>query len=233
MDSVFPSVIARGFGWVVVDKPCGPATHSSSDGSDVVSWLERAWPGTIPVAVHRLDAATSGCLLVALEKPALRFLTKAFANKRVRKSYLAVVHGRPEPADGEIFTHLAESPPDSGRMAVVEPGAGAVALTVYRVLAGEGDFSFVEAEPITGRTHQLRVHFRHLGHPIAGDTLYGRPGSVAASRLLLHARQLVFPAPEGGEIIATSPVPEEFAKYGFARHSVCQPEGHDPGGSCP
>jgi RluA family pseudouridine synthase len=232
MDGRIPTAIARGTGWMVVDKPAGPATHSSPDGSDVVSLLERVWPGTKPVAVHRLDAATSGCLLVALEKPALRFLTRAFAAKEVRKSYLAVVHGRPAAPHGEIFTHLAESPPGSGRMAVVEPGAGPAALTVYRVLATRDGFSLVEAEPITGRTHQLRVHFRHLGHPIAGDTLYGRPGPVAAERLLLHARRLVFPTPEGGEITAISPVPEEFGNWDFTC-SLRQSEGHDPGGSCP
>jgi RluA family pseudouridine synthase len=232
METSLPTLLAGGFGWVVVDKPAGPATHSSPDGSDLVSLLARAWRGTNPVAVHRLDAATSGCLLVALEKPALRFLTRAFAAKKVRKSYLAIVHGRPEPSEGEIFTHLAEYPPGSGRMVVVEPGAGPVALTSYRVLASRDDFSLVEAEPITGRTHQLRVHFRHLGHPIAGDTLYGRPGQVAANRLLLHARELVFPAPEGGEITAISPVPEEFVVRGF-EDAIREAEGHDPAGSCP
>ncbi|MFM7180254.1 MAG: RluA family pseudouridine synthase [Verrucomicrobiales bacterium] len=216
MDANIPSVIVRGSGWAVVGKPSGPATHSSPDGSDVISVLARAWPETNPVAVHRLDAATSGCLLIALEKPVLRFLTKAFATKRVRKSYLAVLHGRLETAEGEIFTHLAETPPDSGRMVVVEPGAGPIALTVYRVLASKDDCSLVEAEPITGRTHQLRVHFRHLGHPILGDALYGRPGPATEPRLLLHARQLVFPAPEGGEITAISPVPEEFGDWDFA-----------------
>ena len=232
MDARLPTVIVRGSGWVVVDKPAGPATHSSPDGSDVVSSLARAWPDTNPVAAHRLDAATSGCLLVALEKPALRSLTKAFAAKKVRKSYLAVVHGRPEPPAGEIFTHLAECPPGRGRMVVVEPGAGPVALTTYRVLASRNDFSLVEAEPITGRTHQLRAHFRHLGHPIAGDPLYGRPGQSASPRLLLHARRLVFPAPEGGEINAVSPLPLEFESWGFA-HSIQHPEGHDPPGTCP
>lgn len=215
MEALLPTVIARGTGWVIVDKPAGPATHSSPDGDDVVSLLARAWPDTNPVAAHRLDAATSGCLLVALDKPALRFLTRAFAAKRVRKSYLAVVHGRPEPPEGEIFTHLAECAPGSGRMVVVEPGAGPVALTTYRVLASREGYSLVEAEPITGRTHQLRVHFRHLGHPIAGDTLYGRPGPTAATRLLLHARSLHFPTPEGAEITAASPTPGEFGEWGF------------------
>ena len=227
-----PSVIVRGEGWVVVDKPAGPSTHSDPAGRDLVSLLARAWPGTNPVAVHRLDAATSGCLLVALDKPALRFLTKAFATKKVRKSYLAVVHGRPEPAEGEIFTHLAESPPGSGRMVVVEAGAGPAALTIFRVLSSQDEFSLIEAQPITGRTHQLRVHFRHLGHPIRGDTLYGRPGQPTSARLFLHAHQLVFPSPEGGEITAISPVPEEFGTLGFA-HSIQHPEGHDPAGSCP
>lgn len=210
MDTFSPTVLTRGDGWAVVDKPAGPATHSSPDGRDLISLLTQSWPGTRPVAVHRLDAATSGCLLVAWEKSALRFLTRAFAAKKVRKSYLAVVHGRPAPEIGEIFTHLAESPPGGGRMIVVEPGAGPVALTTYRVLASLDGHSLVEAEPITGRTHQLRVHFRHLGHPIAGDTLYGRPGTIEPPRLLLHAHRLVFPAPEGGEITALAPVPSAF-----------------------
>ena len=216
MDTAPPPVLAEGDGWVVVDKPSGPAIHSSPDGSDLLSLLAHVWPGRCPVAVHRLDAATSGCLLIALEKPVLRFLTRAFADRKVRKSYLAAVHGKPEPETGEIFTHLAESPPASGFMTVVEPGAGPVALTTYRVIATKDDFSLVAAEPITGRTHQLRVHFRHLGHPIAGDPLYGRPGAPAAPRLLLHARKLIFPTPEGAEITVVSPVPVAFGEWVLA-----------------
>lgn len=213
MEIQAPTVLLEGTGWLVLDKPAGPSTHSDPEGGDMISLLRRFIAGGEPVAVHRLDAATSGCLLVATDKPALRHLAGAFARREIRKHYLAVVHGCPHPMEGEIFTHLAGSAPDNGRMCVVEPGAGAIALTLFRVLATSEIRSLVLAEPLTGRTHQLRAHFRHLGHPIVGDPLYGRPGQEAAPRMLLHAWRLSFPAPEGGRIDVESPLPPGFEEW--------------------
>lgn len=198
--------------WLVVDKPPGLAVHSAPGGNDVLGQLARDFPGEAIAAVHRLDAATSGCLLVARTKPAFRILSRAFSSRMVEKSYLAVVHGQPAPPVGEVFTHIAPEIPGGVRMVVVEPGAGPTAMTHYRTVLGAGDRTLLEAMPVTGRTHQLRVHFRHLGHPLVGDLLYGYAGSGVSGRLMLHAHRLGFPDPENPAqwIEVVAPVPGEF-----------------------
>ena len=195
-------------GFLVVDKPPGLPVHGG-DESDVLSVLAPRYPGESLAPVHRLDAETSGCLLVARTKPAFRFLARAFSSRKVEKSYLAAVAGRPADDAGEIFTHIASAGPGSPRMAVVAPGAGAAALTLFRILRRDANTSLLELRPITGRTHQIRVHLRHLGHPVLGDPLYAFPGAPPAPRLLLHAWRLAFPDPEGGEMIVCQSPPDE------------------------
>ena len=194
-------------GFLVVDKPAGIAVHGG-DGEDVLSLLGKSFPGEPLAPAHRLDAETSGCLLVARTKAAFRVLARAFAERRVVKSYLAVVAGRLPDQYGEVFTHIAPAGPGTPRMAVVEPGAGPAALTVFRVLRPGDASSLVEVRPITGRTHQIRVHLRHLGHPILGDPLYAFPGAPLAPRLMLHAWKLVFPHPANKELFQTEAMPD-------------------------
>ena len=194
-------------GFLVVDKPAGIAVHGG-DGEDVLSLLGKAFPGEPLAPAHRLDAETSGCLLVARTKTVLLGLARAFAERRVVKSYLAVVAGRLPDQEGEVFTHIAPAGPGTPRMVVVEPGAGPAALTVFRVLRAGDDRSLVEVRPITGRTHQIRVHLRHLGHPILGDPLYAFPGAPPAPRLMLHAWKLAFPHPSNKELIPIEAAPD-------------------------
>ncbi len=155
------------------------------------------------LVVHRLDMATSGLMVFARGVPAQRVLSRAFAERRVHKRYVAEVAGRvrPPPSDWAVIDlPLAADWPNRPRQRV-DPGRGKPSRTHWRVLSvdARGDASRLELEPVTGRTHQLRVHLQAIGHPILGDALYGGPtGSQRAERLLLHASALGFDHPETG-----------------------------------
>ena len=195
-----PLHIAENF--LVCDKPAGLlAVPGRGDaGRDcLLSRLQQRWPEA--EVVHRLDMATSGLIVFARGKAAQRALSTAFAERRVAKRYVAVVHGRLAPTQGwgRIDLPLAADWPNRPRQKV-DVRSGKPSLTRYRVLGGgDGDTTRVELVPETGRSHQLRVHLMALGHPIVGDALYApaapRP---AAPRLLLHASELGFDDPAGG-----------------------------------
>jgi 23S rRNA-/tRNA-specific pseudouridylate synthase len=167
--------------------------------------------GARPLLVHRLDKGTSGVLLIALEPGTQRLLTRAFAQRRVRKYYLAWVQGRLQ-ATRSLTVDLPLRKGRKSRYRVAGPreqirrnpdgwylagqhGEGLASLTRLRHLAGAGERTLLLAAPTTGRTHQLRVHLSWIGHPILGDTLYGRPGAPEqkAPRLQLHCHRLVVP----------------------------------------
>jgi tRNA pseudouridine32 synthase/23S rRNA pseudouridine746 synthase len=139
--------------------------------------------------VHRLDMATSGLLIFARGIEMQRKLSAMFHNREVSKQYVAIVSGKLEPDEGEINLPIGadwnERP-----LRKIDEASGKSSLTRYRVLSREADTTRVELEPVTGRTHQLRVHMRAAGHPILGDALYGEIAS--APRLLLHAQSLSF-----------------------------------------
>jgi len=149
------------------------------------------------LVVHRLDMATSGLMLLARGSAAQRRLSMSFASRDVEKTYVAVVDGRIADDAGEIALPLAADWPNRPRQ-IVDHGRGKPALTRYRVLHRDAETrrTRVELSPVTGRSHQLRVHLQALGHPILGDALYA-PAHVhaAADRLLLHAAALRFPHP--------------------------------------
>ena len=150
--------------------------------------------------VHRLDMATSGLIVLARGLTAQRALGAAFADRRVDKHYEAIVDGWPDADSGEIDLPLAADWPNRPRQQV-DPAAGKASLTHWRVLdRGHGSDGQPRARlaltPVTGRSHQLRVHLQAIGHPILGDTLYARPAAAtAAPRLLLHAVELTLPHP--------------------------------------
>jgi tRNA pseudouridine32 synthase/23S rRNA pseudouridine746 synthase len=154
--------------------------------------------------VHRLDQATSGLLLLARGADAQRTLSAAFASRRVHKAYVAVVHGRLTPDAGDITLPLAADWPNRPRQRV-DTERGRAALTRWRVLAHPDDdddggaITRVALEPVTGRTHQLRVHLLAIGHAIVGDRLYGAPDT--APRLLLHAERITLPHPYDARIV--------------------------------
>jgi tRNA pseudouridine32 synthase/23S rRNA pseudouridine746 synthase len=156
------------------------------------------------LVVHRLDMATSGLIAMGRSAQAQRALSIAFAERRVHKRYVAVVDGHLEASPGgwgEIALPLRCDWPNRPRQ-MVDPELGKPSLTRWRVLAHEPGATRVELEPVTGRSHQLRVHLAALGHPILGDELYAPPAALArAPRLLLHAAALALPHPADGTVM--------------------------------
>lgn len=188
---------------LVVSKPSGVAVHPSPgfETGTLTDELVKRFPKMVgvgsrerPGVVHRLDVETSGVMVFALTQRAYLKLRALFeSHVSVTKTYLAVLHGAPKGRKGTLDTLLGKRA-DKKRMKVVEPGGdGQRAITHWEVLGRSGRFSLVEFKIETGRTHQIRVHAAHLGHPVVGDPLYGIPDH--AKRLLLHAVQLEFPHP--------------------------------------
>ena len=204
----------------VLDKPSGLAVQGGSGVTrSVDSMLEalRNAKGEKPRLVHRLDRDTSGVLVIARTRLAAMKLAEAFRGRDAKKTYWALVKGVPKKREDKISTWLVkEQTPDGDRMRVArhgEPGADH-AVTHYRVVEQAGQaLSWLEMEPYTGRTHQLRVHAAHIGHPMIGDPKYFEadqnwefPGGIQ-NRLHLHARRIVIPHPDGGRIDVTAPLP--------------------------
>lgn len=154
-----------------------------------------------PELCHRLDKGTSGCLLFALTTEALRTMATAFREGTVDKHYLALVRGHPQSEKGIITLPLTKGMVRSGERMVVSSEEGAPARTRYRIMARFANASLVHVTPETGRTHQIRVHFQALGHPLAGDGKYGdhafneRMKKIGLNRLFLHAHTLAFSHP--------------------------------------
>lgn len=211
---------------IVIDKPQGLVVHPGSgnqSGTLVNALLFHSRhlaagfpPGDPrPGIVHRLDKETSGVIIVAKNSAAHHFLAAQFQDRTVRKRYVAIVSGRMPAERGRIETRLARDPRDRKRFACVISG-GRLAVSRYRVLrtfsAGKDIYSYVLLSPRTGRTHQLRVHMRHLGSPILGDPLYGRRDArFPDASLLLHARSLVIRLPgEAQPRTFAAPVPARF-----------------------
>ena len=204
---------------IVVDKPAGMPSVPARTPLDPPCVASRLRAGFGPLeAVHRLDRDTSGLLVLARSALARAALGRAFEHRLVRKRYEAIVHGVPVRPEGILHLPLAADPlrPPRSR---VDPILGRPATTRWRVLtasSGPGrPRSRLELEPITGRSHQLRVHLAWLGMPIVGDRLYGVVNEPAASRLGLHAAWLAFPHPRDGHVMeARAEPPCWFAEQG-------------------
>ena len=209
---------------IVVDKPAGMIVHPAPghESGTLVNALLAHFPGIAgvgsvqrPGIVHRLDRDTSGVMVVARTNRAYRRLREMFeTHVETRKTYLAVLHGAPEPRKGEITTLIGRKPWDAKRMAVVERD-GQRAVTRWETLSRRNGLALVEFVIETGRMHQIRVHAAHLGHPVAGDPLYGdaaldRRMANPPRRTLLHAVQLSFPHPVTGKPVtfAAEPPPD-------------------------
>jgi 23S rRNA pseudouridine955/2504/2580 synthase len=204
---------------IVVNKPPGLATQGGTKTKD---HLDRLLDGLVdegaprPKLVHRLDKDTSGALLVARTPRAAAFFSKAFSGRTARKVYWAIVTGVPSVEDGLIDLPLAKQPGTGGEKMHVDEEEGQPARTRYRVIERAGNrAAWVELQPLTGRTHQLRAHMLAIGHPILGDGKYGGQEAFltgAISRKLhLHARRLRIDHPDGGRIDVTAELPEHFA----------------------
>ena len=186
---------------LVVDKPAGLTVHPGPGHPDrtLVNALLALAPDLAdtgsagrPGIVHRLDKDTSGLMAVARTNAAYLSMTRQLKARRVSKTYVAVVTGTMAREQGEVDAPIARHPRHRKRMAVVT--SGREALTRYRVLARLPGHTLVEAYPVTGRTHQIRVHFAHIGHPLLGDSTYGKASAVVG-RHFLHAARLGFYLP--------------------------------------
>jgi len=209
---------------LVIDKPAGLAVHPDvKNGGTLVDQLDALRFGLPrrPELAHRLDRETSGCLVLGRHRKALARLGRLFAAGKVRKTYWAVVVGGPGGDAGEIALPLARRDPRGWHMKV-DP-AGQPALTRWRVLGRGAGLTWLALEPLTGRTHQLRVHCAAMGWPICGDRIYG-PDPAPGLRLQLHARTVTVPLyPNREAIQVEAPVPadmwESLGRCGWADES--------------
>ena len=213
-------VILRTPSALVLNKPPGLATQGGSGTFEHVDGLLDAYAsndGPRPRLVHRLDKDTSGVLLIARTPGSAAYFSKHFSGRSARKIYWALVMGVPQIEDGLIELPLGKQPGSGGeKMMVDESGAGQSARTRYRVIDQAGsETAWVELQPLTGRTHQLRVHMAAIGHPIVGDGKYGGKDAflsgLISRKMHLHARRLLIPAPGGESIDVTAPLPDHFA----------------------
>ncbi|HSW41922.1 MAG TPA: RluA family pseudouridine synthase [Patescibacteria group bacterium] len=206
------TVVYEDAGVLVVDKPSGLVVHPSPghwSGTLVNALLARdtVYGGIAgvgrPGIVHRLDRDTSGLLIVAKNDTAQASIMAQLKARRVKKSYLALVQGSVQAAVGRVEAPIGRDPRNRMRMAVVPDGRSSV--TGYRVEERFAGWTLLEVDLVTGRTHQIRVHLGALGHPVAGDPVYGtgtsQRGPDGLHRLFLHAWRLVFASPATGDLV--------------------------------
>jgi 23S rRNA pseudouridine1911/1915/1917 synthase len=226
-----PKVVAENAWLIAIDKPAGLIVHSDgrTEEPTLVDWLLERWPGlkdvgepwlspqgemiARPGIVHRLDRTTSGVMLIAKTQEAWEYLRAEFQARRVEKKYLALVHGALG-GEGRISAEIdkggtpkkwfaKDCPADSKR----------AAITDWKSLEVRENVTLVEAMPRTGRTHQLRVHFAHIGHPIVGDHIYGAGlPTLGFERVMLHAHSIALTLPSGERNEYLAHRPAEFEK---------------------
>ncbi len=196
---------------LVIDKPAGLPVHPGPKGGETLfhhlDALRFGLPRR-PEAAHRLDKDTSGCLVLGRHPKAIARLNELFRKNEVDKVYWAVVEGGPEADEGEIDLPLAPKSPDRGWWMKVDP-KGQPSLTKWRVLGRAEGLTLLELRPVTGRTHQLRVHCAAMNFPILGDPIYGTAPRFHGPGLHLHARSITVPLyPKKPPILVEAPVPE-------------------------
>lgn len=216
---------------VVINKPIGILSHSKgpfNPEATVASWLaehlikkgktpqwileqdvEKGSPHNPRAGiVHRLDRATSGVIICAKTPAALKHLQKQFSSRNTKKIYMAITEGHLDPDHAVIDMPIARNPRNPRTFHTARGGKDAI--TEYKVIEQRKTCELVELKPVTGRTHQLRVHLKQVGHPIVGDPLYGNRN---AARLYLHAKSLEITVPAGERLVFEATVPAEFAEY--------------------
>jgi tRNA pseudouridine32 synthase/23S rRNA pseudouridine746 synthase len=194
---------------VAVNKPEGLASipERSKEKASLLSLLSSVFPCKLYV-VHRLDKEASGVILFAKNASAHKFISERFSSRGVRKTYCILVHGRVTAAVGTIERPLRQF--GSGRMGV-DAIRGKEGTTDFRVLETFSSHTLVEAHPLTGRRHQIRVHFYSIGHPVVGDPRYGDKALQALyPRLMLHAQRIECELPSGRALKIEAPIPESF-----------------------
>ena len=206
----------------VVNKPRGVVTHPSKGrySGTLVNALLYKFPNNLsnyngddrPGIVHRLDKDTSGGLIIAKDNETHKALSKLFKEHEVVREYIAIVHGNIKTYEGRLEYSIGRNPKDRKKMAVTEKNSK-TAITDYKVIQRFDGFTYVRLSLYTGRTHQIRVHMAKIGHPVAGDKLYG-PKKSKLKILYLHSTKLEFIHPiTGKKIIVESQPDEEFNKF--------------------
>ncbi len=221
VENILDCVIYEDKRLLVVDKPSGVAVHGGSGISHgVIELLRHARPELKDLSlVHRLDRETSGCLVLAKRRSALREMHARFRDGQVEKNYLALVLG-----DWQLGEQLIDAPlyvqhRKNGERHVVVSGNGKQAQTRVRLSRTYGIYSLMQCTPLTGRTHQIRVHMQHTGHPIVGDDRYGdaeanrRAKQLGLPRLFLHAQSIAFADDSGNEQHFTAPLAADLERF--------------------
>ena len=196
---------------LVIDKPAGLAVHRGPKGGasleDYFEPLRFGLPRN-PALAHRLDKDTSGCLVLGRHRKALALLGKLFKQGKVGKTYWAIVEGAPDAEEGRIDIPLGKLDESRGWWMKPDPH-GAPSATTWTVMGRGSELTWLALEPLTGRTHQLRVHCAEMGWPILGDNIYGRAPRSGGPPLHLHSRAIVVPISKNKPAVTiTAPVPE-------------------------
>ena len=194
---------------VVVNKPTGMVVHPGAGNQQdtLVNAILNRWPEIASVGeaerpgiVHRLDKDTSGVLILARNQTAYSWLVRQFKSRKTKKTYLALVDGEPPSPTGRIETAIGRDEKNRQRMAVVYGDKGRNAVTEYQTLESFKNHTLLEVQPLTGRTHQIRVHLAFIGCPVTGDKIYGRrKKTLEISRFFLHAYKLAIKLPDEDE----------------------------------
>lgn len=223
-----PNILFEDKELLVIDKPAGLIVHSDgrTEESSVVDWIlahrpeirgvGESWTSPqgevipLPGIVHRLDRATSGVLLIAKTQEMYRYLKGEFKARRIEKTYRALVHGEMEAKEGTIVAEIVRVSDGEKKKWATRPtveGDKRAAITQWKLLEQREDAALLDVKPLTGRTHQIRVHLSSIGHPIVSDPIYGK--ADGAKRLMLHASQIAVHV-NGARTIFSAPCPAEF-----------------------
>ncbi|MCS6908617.1 MAG: RluA family pseudouridine synthase [Anaerolineales bacterium] len=208
---------------LVIDKPAGMVVHPGAGHergtlvNAVLAYapeIEGVGGEVRPGVVHRLDKDTSGILLIAKDERSHRWLQEQFRLRKAEKIYLALVDGKPPTPRGRIEAPVGRSAADRKKMAILPPGKGRMAISEYRTLEGFPRHTLLEVHPLTGRTHQIRLHLQFIGCPVVGDRVYGRQRpTLPIERHFLHAHRLSITLPgETHPRTFESPLPEDLAE---------------------
>ncbi|MBQ7161468.1 MAG: RluA family pseudouridine synthase [Clostridia bacterium] len=211
-----PDILYEDGDCMVVNKPNGMPTHPTHGHLDdtlanvCVGYMRRRGEPFVFRPVNRLDRETSGAVLIAKNKHSAARLGREMLEKRIQKRYVALLHGLLPGDSGEISGYIARSG-DSIIMRILNADGreSEWSLTRWKKLASDGEYTAAEAEPVTGRTHQIRLHFSSVGAPVAGDGLYGDGDLSLCGRLALHAHTLSFRTRDGEMVTAEAPLPPE------------------------
>lgn len=221
-------MLAKGSGYVVINKPAGVMTHGTPGrhgDPTVTAWIKAELPGALalgdperPGIVHRLDKDTSGVMIVATSQPMYDSLKAQFKNRQIHKEYIALVHGHLPKKNMKVEKPIGRSKNGTGMAARVKAlsDKDREATTEFEVIKSYSKFDLVKARPITGRTHQIRVHLKSIGNPVVGDKLYkirGQKEAAELNRLFLHARSVSFSDLDGNPQTVNSTLPKELSEF--------------------